>query len=164
MRNGKDGGAAVSRHATPLADRFWSKVKKDSGLYWDGSECWLWIAYRGGGGYGRINDRGRCIYAHRVAYELAHGPIPATLQVLHHCDTPACVRPEHLFVGDWLLNAQDRARKGRWPATLTAASVQEIRRLWAAGKHSQSSLAAQFGVQIPAISRLVTGKTWRHLP
>lgn len=94
----------------PLGDRFWPKVQKSDG-------CWLWVA--GGDsatGYGRIR-LGRAgtkhELAHRVAWQLTFGPIPDGLWVLHHCDTPRCVRPDHLFLGDCSDNMKDAATKGR---------------------------------------------------
>lgn len=73
-------------------ERFWSKVDK-------GGECWLWTAARTGNGYGAFWSGERLVCAHRFAWELLIGPIPAGL-VLDHvvCDTPLCVRPEHMQV------------------------------------------------------------------
>jgi hypothetical protein len=51
--------------------------------------------------------------AHRVAYELAVGPIPEGKHICHTCDTPACVNPKHLYVGDPATNGRDRAARGR---------------------------------------------------
>lgn len=53
------------------------------------------------------------VLAHRIAWEMTHGTIPMGLYVLHRCDTPACVNPEHLFLGDQTVNMQDAKRKGR---------------------------------------------------
>jgi hypothetical protein len=92
-----------------LVERFWSKVKIQSG-----QKCWLWQGCTSNG-YGQIRPGGYqpCQYAHRVAWELAYGPIPDGLDVLHKCDTPRCVRPSHLFLGTPLDNAIDRDIKGR---------------------------------------------------
>jgi hypothetical protein len=86
-------------------ERFWKKVNKTDG-------CWLWTATRIGR-YGGFRFEGRSRTAHRVSWELAFGPIPDGLQVLHHCDTPLCVNPQHLFLGTPLDNARDRDSKGR---------------------------------------------------
>lgn len=64
-------------------------------------------------GYGRVRRAGRMQYAHRVAWEEVNGPIPDGLLVLHRCDNPPCVRPEHLFLGTDADNARDKAEKGR---------------------------------------------------
>ena len=79
------------------------------------SSCWLWLTGCDKDGYGMFaRDRGgKSIRAHRFSWELHFGPIPDVLIVLHKCDTPACVRPDHLFLGTHLDNAQDRNRKNR---------------------------------------------------
>lgn len=83
--------------------------------------CWLWC---GGtrnkrvGLYGGITVRRRSLYAHRVSYEVFVGPIPEGLDVLHRCDQPACINPEHLTAGTHRENMQDCLRKGRNPLML----------------------------------------------
>ncbi len=76
-------------------------------------ECLEWTGTRNPHGYGRFSRRGRQELAHRVAYELAVGPIPDGLQVLHRCDNPPCVNPTHLWLGTPADNAHDRDTKGR---------------------------------------------------
>jgi len=71
--------------------------------------CWLWTTTTGDDGYGRVTVDGKSRKAHRVAYELAHGPIPNGMQVDHRCHTPACVRPEHLRLATNKQNAENRA-------------------------------------------------------
>jgi HNH endonuclease len=97
------------------ATRFWSKVDKDGPVpshMPNLGPCWVWTA--GGGRYGQFSTgKGRNHLAHRFAYELTVGPIPAGLLVCHHCDNGLCVRPEHLFVGTQLLNRRDCVQKGR---------------------------------------------------
>lgn len=98
---------AASR--TPLAERFAAKVHKTDG-------CWLWTGATTSTGYGHLTKGGhdgRPVKAHRLAYELANGPIPDGLEVCHHCDTPLCVRPDHLFLGTRRENLGDAMRKGR---------------------------------------------------
>jgi hypothetical protein len=66
-------------------------------------------------GYGIVTINGKRIRAHRFAYETREAPIPAGLYVLHRCDTPACVRPSHLWLGTQRENMEDTSRKGRGP-------------------------------------------------
>lgn len=75
--------------------------------------CFLWLGATGNRGYGRINGRGYNFSAHRAAWEVTHGPIPAGLHVMHVCDTPICVNPAHLRLGTHAENMADRQRKGR---------------------------------------------------
>jgi hypothetical protein len=82
----------------PLEVRFWSLVQKTDG-------CWLWMGSRNQDGYGRFEFGAggvvSMVGAHRMAWELHHGrPVPPGLWVLHSCDNPPCVRPDHLSVGD----------------------------------------------------------------
>ena len=75
--------------------------------------CWPYDGYRSPTGYGMSTSCGRTLYAHRVAYESAHGPVPKGLRVLHACDNPPCCNPAHLFVGTQADNVHDMDRKGR---------------------------------------------------
>ena len=79
------------------------------------SGCLLWIGDHARAGYGRLRIGGKRLYAHRLAWEMAHGPIPAGLSALHHCDNPACVNMEarHIFLGTQKDNVVDMIRKGR---------------------------------------------------
>ena len=79
------------------AGRFWSKVNKESGRWWNGSQCWLWTAGCVAGGYGSFSPaRGKTVTAHRFLYEQSVGPVPVGLELDHLCRRPGCVRPSHL--------------------------------------------------------------------
>jgi hypothetical protein len=101
-----------------LEERFWAKVER-RGI----DECWPWKATRRNG-YGRLSAArsGGLQGAHRIAWSLANGEIPAGLKILHHCDNPPCCNPQHLFLGTQADNVHDMFRKGRgripvrWPA------------------------------------------------
>lgn len=77
------------------------------------SGCVEWVGYRDRDGYGRLNVNGATVSAHRVAYELANGPITNGLFVCHHCDNPTCINTEHLFLGNASDNMVDAIGKGR---------------------------------------------------
>lgn len=95
--------------------RFHAKYKADP------LGCWLWTGAKIYDGYGIVNlgredGRQRTIYAHRIAYVLAHGPIPAgkpVAVVMHSCDNPSCVNPAHLALGTQRENLMDASSKGR---------------------------------------------------
>jgi hypothetical protein len=63
--------------------------------------------------YGTLWNRGKTYTAHRMSYQIFNGPIPTGLLVMHKCDTPACINPEHLMTGNHVENAMDMVRKGR---------------------------------------------------
>lgn len=95
----------AGRRACP--DNFWPKVVK-------GPECWGWAGAKTPDGYGKLKTSGHRIYAHRLSYEIHHGPIPYGQHVLHRCDNPSCTRPDHLFAGTHSDNMKDCLAKGRY--------------------------------------------------
>jgi hypothetical protein len=163
---------ATEARIIPLAQRFWAKVDRSAGL----GSCWLWTASRSRRGYGEIG-RGRAgegiILAHRLSWELHHGPIPTGLSVLHHCDNPPCVNPAHLWLGTHQDNQDDMIRKRRdrkrplrgeehHQAKLTNEQVLDIRRRLSA-RERQWRLAREFGVSCSTIQAIAHGCSWRHL-
>lgn len=95
----------------PIEDRFWQHVMPEPN-----SGCWLWDGYIDSRGYGRIGLGGRgggMTGAHRISLKIAGVEVPNDKLVLHKCDVPACVNPEHLFVGTQADNINDMHRKGR---------------------------------------------------
>ena len=93
---------------TPLYIRFWSKVRTGTG-------CWEWTGARARFGHGlvHVGPGGKLAQTHRVAWELMVGPVPEGMGVLHRCDNPPCVRPDHLFLGTQQDNVRDMWAKGR---------------------------------------------------
>lgn len=148
-------------------ERFWDKVDKSG-------ECWLWQAKQKTYGYFDYNRK--TTLAHRVSYMMAYGEIPAGLFVCHHCDTPLCVRPDHLFVGTHQDNMDDCASKDRWAkekptqrgeggskAVLTNEQVLEIRERYVKGVVGVKRLAKEYGVNHSSIYKIVTRKHWKHI-
>ena len=90
---------------TSFLERFWEKVTKTD-------RCWNWNAAHNEHRYGIFRIAGRNEKAHRVAWSIAFGD-PGALCVLHRCDNPPCVRPDHLFLGTQEENIQDMLQKGR---------------------------------------------------
>lgn len=148
-----------------LEERFWEKVDSSGGP----DSCWTWQASVDGSGYGHIGYGRRLKRAHRLAWELAHGPIPGGMCVCHTCDNRACVNPAHLFLGTNADNVRDRVAKGRTAphhgehnpnARLRERDVHNIRSAYAAGGVRQADLADQYGVRQVAISRIVRHVSW----
>jgi hypothetical protein len=165
-----------STHTDETLDRFWSKVML-------GPECWLWRASPKER-YGRFRLDARYIGAHQASWILARGPIPEGLHVLHKCDNPRCVRPEHLFLGTNQDNVNDRHVKGRdargdqhgsrlhptvrprgeaqWLAKLDESKVREIRRRAEAGE-ALAALAIEFKVTTENVRLVVRRRSWAHV-
>jgi hypothetical protein len=163
----KHGDVLWTWHRPTVRERFAAKVEPDPD-----TGCHLWTGARNPAGYGRLKVGKRMVKAHRFAYEAFVGPIPNGLHVLHRCDTPACVNPEHLFLGTDLDNARDRDAKGRHvplpgelhgKAKLTAEGVRAIRARWAAGE-TQLALSRALGVGTTTVANVVHRRTWRHIP
>lgn len=145
-----------------VVGNFWSWYRDT------GSGCWEWTKSFNNMGYGQQRVHGgRTLTAHRIAYALYHGSIPDGLQVLHRCDNPKCVNPDHLFVGTTADNMNDALEKGRRGGNyggggtpmFTDAQAEEIR----TAEGSQRALAKRFGVAQNVIGRIKRG-TYRTRP
>lgn len=144
-----------------MCDRFWSKVDKSDG-------CWIWKAAAlkpPSIGYGVFWYQKRLQGAHRVSWQLSNGPIPRGMFVLHKCDNPVCVNPDHLFLGTQADNMADRKTKGRFgglqvpQAKLNEQSVRIIR----ASNEVGPVLAKRFGVTRGVINRIKRHEAWAHV-
>lgn len=153
----------------PLEDRFWMKVDQSG-------DCWNWTGAIGSTGYGHITEggaKGKTLTASRVSYEIHYGKIEGQLFVLHKCDNPKCVRPDHLFLGTNKDNAHDMIGKGRSKLSrgigsgeksptskLNWSEVCQIRDLSKSGK-SQRWIASHYGVGAMSINKIVRNIHWK---
>ena len=108
-------------------------------------------------GYIHIYREGRLIRAHRWMYEQRRGRIPEGICVLHKCDNPKCVNPDHLFLGTILDNSKDMYAKGRGRgyASLAPVEVQWIRKVYSEGLTTRKDLAEDFGVPLYTVDRIL---------
>jgi len=142
--------------------RFFSKIKKTN-------NCWLWIASKRQGkramGYGQFETG----YAHRASWEIHNGKIPSGMLILHKCDNPPCVNPDHLFLGTYQDNENDKKIKSRQArgCAIGSSKYNEIDilgvKLLLALKHNQSKLSRLLGISQSHISRISKNETWSHL-
>lgn len=138
----------------------------------EGNGCWPWTGATDDGGYGVFMVEGRACGAHRVSFELFVGPIPTGKLILHSCDNPPCVRPDHLSPDTSLANNQDMIAKGRrvisqfWPdrsgskndnAKLTPTDVLAIR----ADTRSKKEIAVDYGITHGHVRHVQQGRAWK---
>ena len=137
-------------------------------------DCFVWTGHKNKKGYGLIwdQDRRKQITTHRVAWEIANGPIPEGICVLHHCDNPSCVRSDHLFLGTNLDNVKDKMAKGRQQrlkgetnpfSKLTDEIIVQARTMYSRGDISYREIGEHFGVSLWTIGMAIRKKTWGHV-
>lgn len=145
-------------------ERFWAWVRKGEG-------CWNWQASKDQDGYGVF--RAECdgiIYkrAHRYSFALHKGKIPFGIHVCHTCDNPACVRPDHLFLGTNAENMADKIAKGRFRVPFGAQHsrarlTEEQAKAILADPRPYAQIATEYGVHVQTISSLKNRDSWGHL-
>ncbi len=169
-------------HRKSHPDRLWERVDRSGG----DDACWPYLRRCDKGGYGVMRRNYRHDRAHRIAYQLTHGPIPPGMCVCHTCDNPPCCNPMHLWLGTHAENVQDRMLKGReargdrssyrlhpdsysrgsarYNARLTEAKVVAMRARYTEAGVLLADLAAEFGCSIPTAHNVVARKSWKHVP
>ncbi len=131
--------------------------------------CWNWTSYRDGDGYGIFKFCKTRYSAHRYAWMLYRGEIPAGMYVCHHCDNRRCVNPDHLFLRTFADNMADMVSKGRStygeknPASkITEKDALEIIRLYKSGMKIDD-IAELYPIRREAVRKLIKGESWKHL-
>jgi hypothetical protein len=122
------------------------------------THCWEWQGSKYRRGYGKIQVRARMKAAHRMMWMCAHGDAKE-LNVLHKCDNPSCINPEHLFLGTQADNVQDKVIKNRAGFKLNPEAVRDIR----TSKLSPKELAEKYKVTIGNIHAVLSRKIWKHI-
>jgi len=128
--------------------------------------CQIWIGSTNAFGYGRIWLKDKVVLAHRVAFEIANGPIPQGAYVLHRCDVPQCINTTHLFLGSFNENMADMVRKGRQQkgerhahAKLNTEKVLAIR----SDQRPQRTIATEFGICQQNVSMIKRRERWSEI-
>jgi hypothetical protein len=159
----------VSARLDEIEDRLLSRVVMVKGPL--STPCWEWTGGRSGLRYGGIRFNGPKVKTHRLAYELWVDEIPDGLYVLHHCDNPLCINPEHLYAGTQQKNMADMIARGRCPdrrgercglAAITKEQALLIKCLLAAG-YGKTRIAHQFGITPTSVYHIRVGRTWSHV-
>ena len=132
--------------------------------------CIEWTGSSESKGYGQIRIDGKLVKAHRFAWEIANGPIPAGMLVLHSCDNPRCVNPDHLRVGTHVDNMADMDARNRRvnnqnkgvdcpAAKITEDDVRAIRQ----DTRRQIDIAKDYGISQPVVSKIKLKQAWKHV-
>lgn len=164
------------RPAKPLLERFERQMIPEPM-----SGCWLWFGAVDAAGYGQIKDSAhRQLKAHRAAWMLFVGALPADRMVCHRCDTPACVNPAHLFLGTAADNNRDRDRKGRGikgdhvpperrargersgMSRLSDVDTERLRADIEAAQVTRAELARRYGISAQLVSAIALGQVRRR--
>lgn len=159
-----------------LSERFHKHVGTE-----DANGCIPWMASRSKNRFGkptygqltyRLNGKSKTYNTHRLAWLFAFGEIPTGMHVLHRCDNPICLNPDHLFLGTNADNMEDRNKKGRTKgctggeqhpkAKMTDAKVKKMRRQFAEGVRIYV-LAKQYGIRQVTVAKIVYRRTWKHI-
>jgi len=168
----------VKKHGDPnasyctrgtLEERFWRKVQKT-----EHDLCWIWSGSKNKKGYGRLGSGGKkqkYYLAHRVSYTINKGEIPEGLYVLHSCDNPSCVNPNHLRVGTGSENIKEAYDKGRKQNPIlfgednpkSKLTIDQVKFIKSNPQLGHKTIADMFGLSPNCIRGVRIGRTWKSV-
>ncbi len=134
--------------------------------------CWIWIGRFDNNGYGRLSHREKYQVAHRYSFALFNGDFDVKEWVLHKCDNPFCVNPDHLYLGDAKQNMIDRDTRGRQKtqrgsahklAKISEADAIQIRALHNSKTYPTRKLARDFGISQCTVMKILKRVAWNHV-
>lgn len=123
------------------------------------SGCHIWTKGLNSSGYGTTKQHGKYISAHRLAWQVKHGPIPEGMHLMHSCDVRTCVNPEHLSLGTHADNMGDKAAKGRAARKLDIDKVLLIR----SDNRNYGQIAKDFAVSADTVGKIKRRMIWAHV-
>lgn len=136
--------------------RFWSKVDKSG-------DCWTWTASKNHGGYGQFGANGKGYISHRVSWSISNGDIPKGMLICHHCDNPPCVNPDHLFLGTYQDNMDDKMRKGRHGTQKVRTRDIPIMMMCRRKGMEYSDIADLFSLSTSTVNNILIGRAWSSI-
>ena len=157
------------------SENFWKKVKRGDSAFQPTmlTECWIWVGGKvNKSGHGSLGINGDSILAHRISWMIHNGEIPYSgsyhgVCVLHRCDNPSCINPNHLFLGSHAENMKDRDNKSRQAfgersgnSKLTTEQVMKIREYGKMG-YTCRKIATLFPVSYQAVNYILNKKCWK---
>lgn len=169
-----------NRPRVPLAIRIHSFINKSGPIPpidgWSLGPCWIWTGGLSTHDRPKIGVRieqpdGSAKYSMmlvtRVLWTIERGPIPEDNQVLHKCDVSICCNLDHMYLGNYNLNAEDRSSRGRHHARIgrpiTKELVLQIRNRYDSGGITQTALAREIGISPQQVNYIVNRKQWIHV-
>lgn len=160
--------STTSKKDEIILQRFLSKVDRTD-------SCWIWFGATQYSGYGRFWNGTKVTGAHQFSYKTYRGNIDKGFVVMHSCDNPSCVNPDHLNVGTVKDNLQDMHKKKRnrkldtytsganhHGAKLTKDQVIEARLLYKQGGETWISLANKYNVSKRCMGGVLKNQTYKY--